>query len=345
MRSSMNAIVSALFILIAWTSFGQYGTKKYMRRNSNAPIYSYADSGIYCRGLYVDSSLIYFGNSNGAIYRYNYDTKSSMLLMKLPNFTEVRDIEATEKLIFGMQSGNTGKLVKISSKGPTGFIEPPEWNGVFLDAMDFRGDLGFIMGDPMDGKFTLFYTENGGTTWQRCAGDVPAAEGEAGFAASGTNVHIMDDSTFVFISGGMQSNFYKSTNRGATWTKTQLPYYPAETIGAYSMCFSDSLNGVVVGGNYKQPELRMNMTFYTSDGGKTWYNASNPTFGYRSCVYYANGIFYACGQNGIDFSANNGKDWTRFATGKFFSMNSINNQLIATMPDGKFRTFNLIQPK
>jgi len=321
----------------------QSDTKKYIKRNKDAPIIFYGDSNIYSRGLYIDTGLIYLGNSNGSVFQHDTDTKEGELVLKFPNITEIRDIEQSGKYLYAMQSGNDGKLVKISAKGPVGFVEYPEWKGVFFDAMDFNGDVGFIMGDPVDGQFSLFHTKNGGKSWSRCEGSVPAYRGEAGFAASGTNVKVMNDSTYMFISGGMRSNYYSTNDSGKTWTKVELPYYPGETIGAYSMCFMDEQYGVIVGGDYTQPHLKMNTTYYTFDGGKSWMNSMYPPRGYRSCVYCVNGVFYSCGRNGIDFSLNKGKDWTPFADGAFFSLASVEGKLIATMRAGQFQTFDLIK--
>jgi photosystem II stability/assembly factor-like uncharacterized protein len=321
----------------------QSDTKKYIKRNSDAPITIYGDSNIYSRGIYVDTGVIYLGNSNGSVFQHDTDNDKSELIFKFPQITEIRDIESSGKYLFAMQSSTDGKLVKISEKGPVGFVELPEWKGVFFDALDFHDAVGFLMGDPVDGYFSLFHTKNGGASWSRCEGRVPAYKGEAGFAASGTNVHIMNDSTYMFISGGMKSNFYKSCNSGKSWVKVELPYYPGETIGAYSMCFMDTKIGVIVGGDYLQPNLRMNTTYYTFDGGKSWMNSLSPPRGYRSCVYCVNGVFYACGRNGIDFSFNNGKDWTPFADGAFFSMATVDGKLIATMRNGEFQMFDLLE--
>ncbi len=343
MISFKSVFVSACILLLTFTSHSQLFAKKYVRKNQDAPITSYGDSTTYSRGLYVDSTFIYLGSANGAVYRYDTREQTTRLMMKFPNIKEIRDLEASNGVIYAMQSGDRGVLVKISPKGPTGFIELPAWEGVFFDAIDINGDVGFLMGDPMDGKFTLYHSKNGGKTWSECEGKVEAFPGEVGFAASGSNVQVMNDSTYIFISGGMKSNFYKSTNSGKSWSKVELPYYPDQTIGAYSMCFSDEMNGVIVGGDYLQPSIKMNTTFFTRDGGETWYNTENPPKGYRSCVYFVNGVYYACGRNGIDYSEN-GEDWLPFAEGTFFAMTSFNNQLIATMKNGKFQTFSLVEP-
>ena len=89
----------------------------------------------------------------------------------------------------------------------------------------------------------------------------------------------------------------------------------------------------------------MNVCFFTSDGGASWFNAINPTRGYRSYVFFKSGIFYSCGRNGIDFSINNGKDWTGFADGAYFSLAANDTELIATMKDGSIKFFNLIDLK
>lgn len=341
MKILINALICSVFMTFSVIS--QSNTKKYIKRNSDAPITKYGDANIYSRGLYIDTGVIFLGNSNGAVYQHDTETDTGELVVKFPNITEIRDIEHSGNYLYAMQSGNDGKLVKISEKGPVGFVEYPEWKGVFFDAMDFNGDVGFIMGDPVDGKFSLFHSKNAGKSWSRCEGSVSAFKGEAGFAASGTNVKVLNDSTYMFISGGMRSNFYRTNNSGKTWSKVELPYYPGETIGAYSMCFKDDQTGVIVGGDYTQPNLKMNTTYYTFDGGDSWMNSMYPPRGYRSCVFSVNNVFYACGRNGIDFSLDNGKEWTPFADGAYFSLGSVDGKLIATMKAGQFQTFDLIK--
>ena len=341
MRSLMLAIVS--FLTFASTPVtAQMVTKKYLRKNKNAPTTHFGDSTIYARGIFVDSSIIYFGSSDGSIRSFNTETNKSTVLIKLGGKGETRDLERSNGVLFGMQSGDNGMITRVSKEGAIGFIEPKQWRGHFFDALDFNGDVGFLMGDPVDGFFTLIHSKDGGKTWNNCEGKVKAITGEAGFAASGSNVHVFNDSTYVFVSGGMRSNFYKTTDSGKSWSFVEIPYYPSETTGAYSMCFSDDKNGVIVGGNYKQPELKMNTTYYTHDGGETWYNSLQPPGGYRSCVFAYNDVFYSCGRNGIDISFN-GEDWVPFAKGTYYSLNVCKDKLIATTTKGSFTSFNLVE--
>jgi hypothetical protein len=341
MRSLTLVIVSFFTLAFSTDVSAQFVGKKYLRKNYMAPISTYGDSSMYSRGIYVDSQFIYLGSSDGSVRRYDPANGDSKLLIKLAARGENRDLEFSNDVLFAMQSGDNGSMTKIASNGSVGFIEPREWRGVFLDALDFNGAVGLLMGDPVDGYFTLYHTKDGGINWSPCEGKVAAISGEAAFAASGSNVRVMNDSTYMFISGGMRSNFYKTTDSGKTWTIVEIPYYPSETTGAYSMCFSDEMHGVVVGGNYKQPELRMNTTYFTHDGGATWYNSRQPPRGYRSCVFFYNNIYYCCGRNGIDFSFN-GEDWFPFADGAYYALAVFNEQLIATMSEGRFKSFKLV---
>ena len=338
-----NLISSILCVLVSTVALSQIKTKKYIRRNKDATTLFYGDSTIYSRGIYNDSTRLFVGNSNGAIYYINLEKNKVQLIFKLPDFDELRDIEKSGDHLIGMHSGADGKIVILKMDGSMKIVQYPEWKGVFLDGVDFIGTRGFMMGDPVDGKFSLFHSNDEGLTWSRCIGEIEAFEGEAAFAASGSTVHIMNDSTYVFVTGGLKSRFFKSTNNGDSWSEVVLPYYPGESIGPYSMCFADDKSGVMVGGDYLDPAIRMNTCFYTTDGGASWINAENSVRGYRSCVFFTKNVYYACGSNGIDFSLNGGIDWIPFSDGSFFSLTATNDKLIATTRYGTIAMFDLIE--
>lgn len=342
MRNLINSIIC---VLIALSASSQFKTKKFIKRNKKAPTFQYDNSDIYARALYYEDGRLFIGNSDGSLYFYKVSTGKSQLIFNLPDFHEMRDIAVVNDKILGMQSASNGKMLMLDLKGSLKVLKPTFWDSVFLDGMDFLGNRGFLMGDPRNTTFSLFHTNDGGKNWSECVGKVTANKGEAGFAASGTNVQIINDSTYVFISGGLNSRFFKSTNNGNTWTNVELPYYPGESNGAYSMCFMNDSIGAIVGGDYKDPDIRLNVSFYTTDGGETWFNSEHPVRGYRSCVVEKAGIYYTCGRNGIDFSLNGGIDWIPFANGAFFSMTTSENKLIATMKNGTLKFFELIDNK
>jgi hypothetical protein len=340
----MNVLLLSFCIFLVGSVFGQ--ENKYTRRNKTAKTIQYTSSkGAYSRSICVLDSFVYTANSNGSMYKTNFYTEQSINLLANKKFEEMRDIEFCNGNLFGMQSGTYGLLAQTDGDKFVDYITPNSsmWIGTFLDGMDFNGLTGFIMGDPKKGFFSLYKSLDGGLKWKECEGKLEAFEGEAGFAASGTNVQVMNDSTFLFVSGGKKSRFFKSTDQGKTWKATSLPYLTNESSGAFSICMINDSVGVIVGGDYSNPDLCLNTCFYTEDGGEFWMNAKEQTRGYRSCVIYESGVFYACGTSGIDFSIDNGKTWTPFANGNYFSMCADENKLFVTVPDGSFKIMDLVK--
>ncbi len=307
------------------------------------PIIKYSDSICYSRGITVKNNFIYTANSNGKIYKYNLRSTKFKELNKETKLEELRDIAIVNKFIYGLQSGTTGKLIEISPKGETRIIEYDFWKGVFLDGMDFYNNTGFIMGDPVDNKFSLFYSKDAGKSWKKCEGVLFADKGEAGYAASGSNVQVLNDSTFIFISGGNTNRFFKSTDYGKTWGYSVIPFNSGEGIGAFSVCFKNENEAVAVGGDYQRPQISDKSAFYTLDGGQNWEGSFSGLTGYKSCVYYKNGIFYSCGTSGLDYSKDGGQNWFPLIKGNFFTMKSDNEFLYLTAPKSTVQKIKLIQ--
>jgi photosystem II stability/assembly factor-like uncharacterized protein len=345
MRNSVSAFaVFSFIIFLTTTSFGQ--DNKYIRKNDNAPVIQYTTDRCYSRSILVTDSVVYTANSNGTLYASHKKNKTNVNLLKNKKFEEMRDLALSNGEIIGMQSGTYGVLARTNGQQFLGYIAPGSlWVGTFLDGMDIKGQAGFMMGDPKDGIFSLFHSVDGGKTWKPCEGKVAAFEKEAGFAASGTNVQVLNDSTFYFVSGGLKSRFFKTENKGKTWEITSLPYMGNESTGAFSICMLSKKVGVIVGGDYANPDLSMNTCFYTTDGGKFWLNAEIQTRGYRSCVIHVNGIFYSCGTNGIDYSIDNGVTWIPFANGEYFALASDGTSLYATMKGGQYKIMGLVSKK
>lgn len=342
MRNSILNFVASLFLVsLCFSINAQYKTKKYLRANKNPIEINYAEGSLYARGILVEDDRIILGNSDGSIHYIRGDKKKR--LFQLDDFKEIRDIERSGDYLYGMKSGETGKLIRLHNQGNTETIKYPEWDSTFFDGLDFYGEIGFLMGDPREGVFELYHTLDGGDNWLTCEGQIPAFDGEAGFAASGSNVQVLNDSTYVFVSGGVKSRFFKSTNNGKTWDIVLLPFFQEPSSGAFSVCFQTDSIGVVVGGDYLNPDLRNNTAYYTWDGGKTWYNSINSPRGYRACVFEKNGVMYCAGRNGIDFSMDGGRNWIAFANGTFFSLAANEKQLIATSKNGTIQLFDLIQ--
>jgi photosystem II stability/assembly factor-like uncharacterized protein len=186
--------------------------------------------------------------------------------------------------------------------------------GMFLDAMEFWNEhAAIVVGDPINGRFFISRSFDGGSTWQDIAFDKrPLADsGEACFAASGTNVRALDRDEAVFVSGGLRSRVFSKNN------PITIPIIQGkETTGANSIAVWDNkkLKGgkrmIVVGGDFNSDSSTTKNCFYTNDRGKSWKEPSTPPYGYRSCVeYLTKKDVFSCGINGVDYSMDGGKNW------------------------------------
>ncbi|MES2799621.1 MAG: hypothetical protein V4638_06365 [Bacteroidota bacterium] len=338
-----------IVVLVTSIFFGSISIaqNKYQRKNETAEVLKYAEGNLYSRSLIVRGNSLFIANSNGTLYKYDLLAGTSINMMENKKFEEMRDLALVNDTLYGMQSGSYGILAQFTLDKFKQYILPSGniWHKVFLDGMDFHHNIGFIMGDPVDGFFKLSYSLDAGRSWKACDGKVESFEDEAGFAASGTNVQVLNDSTFLFVSGGKKSRFFISSDRGNTWKSTSLPYLTSISSGAFSIHMQDAVNGVLVGGDYANPDLNMNCAYYTDDGGEFWMNAEQQPRGYRSCVILAEKYYYSCGTNGIDVSFDNGVEWIPFADGNFFSMCNDKEKLYATMKNGEIKVFDLLKKK
>jgi photosystem II stability/assembly factor-like uncharacterized protein len=174
------------------------------------------------------------------------------------------------------------------------------------------------MGDPIEGRFLILTTGDGGRIWQRAPGSrpPPALPGEGAFAASGTCLIVEGEWNAWFGTGGAKAaRVFRSTDRGHTWTAHETPIRAGEpTSGIFSLAFRDTDHGIAVGGDYKETRASRHVMARTSDGGRTWSVPDGPgPGGYRSAVAYIPGgtppTLIAVGPTGADLSSDDGMSW------------------------------------
>ncbi len=269
----------------------------------------------HARALRCHSSFVYLGDNQGRCFSYNPITKELILINLVQ--PELRDVEVNKLGVLWMQTGDTGKVFLNAGIHPVLFPRP-DGLGVFLDGIAVKDSLVFAMGDPINGEFSLYLSRDYGLTWKTIPG-IKAEASEAAYAASGSTVQIADK-RLIFVTGGLRSRIFIGKRFGKKWKSYALPFKSGEGEGPYSLCVIDRQHMVVVGGNYQLPNRRSSVCYITSNGGKTWKEAAEPPFGYRSDVIHVQGVTYACGSNGIDFSTDHGNTWVKWLMGSFISM-------------------------
>jgi len=211
--------------------------------------------------------------------------------------------------------------------------------GAFFDAMAFWDDrVGLAVGDPLQGRFVVLRTDDGGATWTEVSS--PAAlPGEGAFAASGTCLTVQGSSDAWFGSGGPVARVFHSSDGGLTWNVSETPLVHGNpSSGVFSLAFRDAAHGVAIGGDYKQPTARLPGFASTSDGGATWKLGGQPS-GYRSAVAYAttedSATLVAVGSSGSEYSLDGGATWTLFDEGPFNAVAFASGVGWAVGPDGR----------
>ncbi|HJU54652.1 MAG TPA: hypothetical protein VJ715_08780, partial [Pyrinomonadaceae bacterium] len=202
----------------------------------------------------------------------------------------------------------------------------------FFDSMAFWDrDHGIAVSDPVDGRFLIISTADGGKTWKEMPADgMPLAlEGEGAFAASGTCIAVEGRVNVWFATGGPNgARVFRSTDRGRTWAVATTPMVSGKSAGVFSITFWDALRGAVVGGDYTKEGEAGNNVAVTADGGRTWATIKGPgPSGYRSCVVFVPGtrsrrsapVLFAVGPTGSEYSLDGGASWASAGTVGFHS--------------------------
>lgn len=253
-----------------------------------------------------------------------------------------RALAITETAAYAITIGNPARLYRIGEE-ETKLVYTETHEKVFYDSIEFWNDNeGIAIGDPTDDCMSVIITRDGGFTWEKVPCDVlpKANEGEAAFAASDTNIAIVENHTWI-ATGGKSSRILYSSDKGKSWEAFETPIIQGKpTTGMYSIAFYDALHGFAIGGDYTVEEANVANKIRTSDGGKTWEIVADGKLpGYRSCVQYvpnSNGKqLVALGFKGIDYSSDAGNTWKHLSDEGFYTLRFVNDSIAFAAGKGR----------
>jgi photosystem II stability/assembly factor-like uncharacterized protein len=276
------------------------------------------------RGVSAVSEMVAWASGDKGTYARTVDGGKTWAAGSVPGATDLdfRDVDAFSAdtaYLLAIGEGEKSRIYKTIDGGLHWTLQfKNNRPTAFFDAMAFwDSNHGIAMSDPVDGRFLIITTADGGATWKEMPsnGMPPALAGEGGFAASGTCIAVQGKRNVWFGTGGPGgARVFRSTDGGQSWKVAATPITSGKSAGIFSLLFLDSRNGVVVGGDYTKESEVGNNAAWTSDGGVTWQLAetTRPN-GYRSGVALIHETMgralLAVGPTGSDFSVSNGKSW------------------------------------
>jgi photosystem II stability/assembly factor-like uncharacterized protein len=313
----MKTIFSLLMLIAAYISYGQ--SIKIL--NLDHPTVSF-------RGLsVVDDYVLWVSGSKGTIgFSMNGGKSFYWVNPKGYENRDFRDIEAFDhQTAIAIAVGEPGLILKTTDSGNNWkVVYKDEEAGVFLDDVEFsktHPTNGIVIGDPVNGEPYVLSTSDQGTTWQKLPTTSlqDLSEGEAFFAASGSNSYLMDEKNYLSVTGGSTSHLMINTQPAA---KISLSKSKTATSGANGMDYWAATKfGMIVGGDYENPQSSENNLFIfelNQFNKPVIHSPQTPPTGYKSGVAIINATTaISCGLGGVDISKDKGLNWKNMTTTQY----------------------------
>lgn len=303
------------------------------------------EDSLSIRAIEIIGNNLAFAANKGTFGMYSFgDNTWSTNTQKYDSLVpEYRAVAATDDDFFMLSVGSPALLYKTGDSGAMELVYKEENEKAFYDAMAFWNNKeGIAIGDPTNDCISIIITRDGGKTWKKLSCDLlpEIIEGEAAFAASNSNIAINGDKTWI-LSGGMTSRVYFSPDKGETWEVFDTPLLDGKaTTGGYTMDFYDEKFGIILGGDYTNPEGNTGNKAITTDGGKTWeLIAEGEEPGYKSSVRFMPNTggekIIATGFSGISISKDSGETWEELSNEGFYTLRFKNDSVAYAAGKGR----------
>ena len=312
-----------LFLLSAWLwaslSFAQSPEWKQFQSPGKASL----------RGLSPISDQVCWASGSGGTWLKTEDGGASWQSGTVAGLDTVdfRSIHAFDaQTAVAASAGQPAVIYRTEDGGKTWNKVHQEGGEAFFDAIQFiDAQRGYVLGDPIGGKWMILETLDGGRSWHSLAKLPDAVQGEAAFAASSSSM-LADSEGLVFATGGTVARLHRYTFASQSWGVRELTDMlqgePSQGVfAATSLPGAEGL--VLVGGDYLKPDYRIANALLVV--GEVTTSTSEGPNGYRSGVaYFQNkGWVVAVGPGGSDFSSNGGHSWQPFSTTGYHAVKAV----------------------
>lgn len=257
------------------------------------------------RGIHVFTNEEVWVSGSAGYIGHTVNGGSDWAFRQIPGWenAEFRDIEKINDSIVLVMSSTLPAALLISVDNGLSFnaVFSTADPAYFLDGLDCnsKGSC-MLFGDPIEGYLLLLASPASGHAWDHVP-SLKLPEGTAAFAASGSGIQWIDDTTCILATGMAAALVIECTVANGCKELATLPFPSSEASGIYGMHFKNNKMGVVTGGDYTLESATTQNTYFTSDGGYQWQPFSMMPDGYRSSIGIGeNGVILICGPGGID---------------------------------------------
>ncbi|MFL2588916.1 MAG: WD40/YVTN/BNR-like repeat-containing protein [Parvicellaceae bacterium] len=319
----MNRVVAIFFLLSISNLFSQ--SKQVSSKQTKGKNIFQIDCSIRALELENDSTCWFAGGKNKFGYTNDYGKTWKENVIKYDTFNlEFRSISVTTNSIFILSVASPALLFKIDKKTLNYKLVYKETNEkAFYDSMQFWDDKnGIAVGDPTANCMSIVLTKDGGNSWKKIACEnLPlAVEGEAAFAASNTNLSLVDQKAFI-ATGGKEANVLVGTDYGKSWKKYKTPIIQGEKMtGIFSVNNLSVDTAIIAGGDWSAKQKIENTMAITKDGGNSWQLIENNP-GYISCVQFIpkTKSLVASSTTGIYYSEDLAESWVKISDEGYYT--------------------------
>ena len=271
------------------------------------------------RGLSPISDQVCWASGSGGIWLKTEDGGASwqsgtVAGLDTVDFRSIHAFDAQTAVV--ASAGQPAVIYRTEDGGKNWEKVHQEGGEAFFDAIQFVGaQLGYVLGDPIGGKWMILETLDGGKSWHELPTLPEALPGEAAFAASSSSL-LADSEGLVFATGGKRSRLHRYSFVTQSWAVGELTdiLQGEPSQGVFAVASLPGEEGLVaVGGDYLQPENRIANALLIL-GEVTKYTSERPS-GYRSGVanLEKENWLVAVGPTGSDFSSDGAHSWQLFS--------------------------------
>jgi photosystem II stability/assembly factor-like uncharacterized protein len=281
----------------------------------------------------VDDQIVWIAGVEGAVAR-SLDGGTHWERVSVPGadslqFRDVHAVSGSTAYLLSAGPGERSRIYRTTDGGESWSLQfVNDIPDAFFDCLAFwDATSGIAFSDAVDGAFVIIQTADG-TAWQRIPPTdlPPAATGEGGFAASGTCVTTVDDSSaWIGTGNASPTRVLVTHDRGRTWHAYATPIASGEAAGITSVAVWTADTVIVVGGAIGEPESVTDRVARSTDGGKTWSRGGVPPFpgaAYGAAYVRASDppALVAVGPGGAAASFDHGASWALLDSADYWGL-------------------------